>query len=153
MGLLDSVIGAVASQMGGQQQPQAQSGLMNVVMSMLANSGGQGQGAGAGALGGLGGLAGLVSMFQQKGAGDMMSSWIGTGQNMPISGDQLSNILGSEQIGQIASQLGMSRGEASGALADLLPQVIDRLTPQGQLPQSGDLSNQLGDILSSFMKR
>jgi uncharacterized protein YidB (DUF937 family) len=152
MGLLDSVIGAVASQMGGQQQPQAQSGLMNVVMSMLANSGGQGQGA-AGALAGLGGLAGLVSMFQQKGAGDMMSSWIGTGQNMPISGDQLSNILGSEQIGQIASQLGMSRGEASGALADLLPQVIDRLTPQGQLPQSGDLSNQLGDILSSFMKR
>jgi uncharacterized protein YidB (DUF937 family) len=139
MGLLDSVIGAVASNMGGGGQ---QSGLMNVVMGMLANQqGGQG-----------GGLGSLVSLFQEKGAGDLMSSWVGTGQNMPISADQLTSILGSDKIGAIASQLGMSQGDASGALANLLPQVIDKLTPDGQMPQ-GDVSGQLSGLLGGLFKK
>jgi uncharacterized protein YidB (DUF937 family) len=81
-----------------------------------------------------------------------MSSWVGTGQNMPITADQLSSILGSDKMGAIASQLGMSQGEASGQLADLLPQVIDKLTPDGQMPQ-GDITSQLGGLLSGFLKK
>ena len=135
MGLLDSVIGALGG--GGQAGGGGQSALLNIVMGMLANrSGGQQGGVDMG-----GGLGGLMAKFQQGGMGDVMSSWIGSGQNMPISGDQLSNVLGSDMLGKIASQLGISHGEAAGQLSQVLPQVVDKLTPNGQVPEGG-----LGDI-------
>jgi uncharacterized protein YidB (DUF937 family) len=99
---------------------------------MLANNSGGGGG---------GGLADIVGKFQQAGMGDVVSSWIGTGQNAPISGDQLGNVLGSDMIGNIAKQLGVSHGDAAGQLAQMLPQVVDKLTPNGQAPAGG-----LGDI-------
>ena len=136
MGLLDSVIGALGG--GGQAGGGGQSALLNIVMGMLANrSGGQQGGVGMGG----GGLGDLMAKFQQGGMGDVMSSWIGSGQNMPISGDQLSNVLGSDMLGKIASQLGISHGEAAGQLSQVLPQVVDKLTPNGQVPEGG-----LGDI-------
>ena len=135
MGLLDSVIGALGG--GGQAGGGGQSALLNIVMGMLANrSGGQQGGVAMG-----GGLGDLMAKFQQGGMGDVMSSWIGSGQNMPISGDQLSNVLGSDMLGKIASQLGISHGEAAGQLSQVLPQVVDKLTPNGQVPEGG-----LGDI-------
>lgn len=135
MGLLDSVIGALGG--GGQAGGGGQSALLNIVMGMLANrSGGQQGGVGTG-----GGLGDLMAKFQQGGLGDVMSSWIGSGQNMPISGDQLSNVLGPDMLGKIASQLGISHGEAAGQLSQVLPQVVDKLTPNGQVPEGG-----LGDI-------
>lgn len=137
MGLLDSVIGALGG--GGQAGGGGQSALLNIVMGMLANrSGGQQGGVGTGLGGGLGDL---MAKFQQGGMGDVMSSWIGSGQNMPISGDQLSNVLGPDMLGKIASQLGISHGEAAGQLSQVLPQVVDKLTPNGQVPEGG-----LGDI-------
>ncbi len=137
MGLLDSVIGALGG--GGQAGGGGQSALLNIVMGMLANrSGGQQGGVGTGTGGGLGDL---MAKFQQGGMGDVMSSWIGSGQNMPISGDQLSNVLGPDMLGKIASQLGISHGEAAGQLSQVLPQVVDKLTPNGQVPEGG-----LGDI-------
>ena len=125
MGLLDMVTGALggAAGKGGNNQ------LMDVVTQMLSNNGQQG------------GLAGLAKMFQDKGMGDQIASWIGTGQNQSISADQIKNVLGSGQLGQIASQLGMDEQKAAGGLADLLPQVVDKLTPGGQIPQ-GDLMEQ-----------
>ena len=136
MGLLDSVIGALGG--GGQAAGGGQSALLNIVMGMLANrSGGQQGGAGMGG----GGLGDLMAKFQQGGMGDVMSSWIGSGQNMPISGDQLSNVLGPDMLDKIASQLGISHGEAAGQLSQVLPQVVDKLTPNGQVPEGG-----LGDI-------
>ena len=135
MGLLDTVIGALGG--GGQAGGGGQSALLNIVMGMLANrSGGQQGGVGLG-----GGLGDLMAKFQQGGMGDVMSSWIGSGQNMPISGDQLSNVLGPDMLGKIASQLGISHGEAAGQLSQVLPQVVDKLTPNGQVPEGG-----LGDI-------
>ncbi len=135
MGLLDSVIGALGG--GAQAGGGGQSALLNIVMGMLANrSGGQQGGVDMG-----GGLGDLMAKFQQGGMGDVMSSWIGSGQNMPISGDQLSNVLGSDMVGKIASQLGISHGEAAGQLSQVLPQVVDKLTPNGQMPEGG-----LGDI-------
>ena len=135
MGLLDSVIGALGG--GGQAGGGGQSALLNIVMGMLANrSGGQQGGVDMG-----GGLGDLMAKFQQGGMGDVMSSWIGSGQNMPISGDQLSNVLGPDMLDKIASQLGISHGEAAGQLSQALPQVVDKLTPNGQVPEGG-----LGDI-------
>ena len=139
MGLLDSVIGALGG--GGQAGGGGQSALLNIVMGMLANrSGGQQGGVGTGGGTG-GGLGDLMAKFQQGGMGDVMSSWIGSGQNMPISGDQLSNVLGPDMLDKIASQLGISHGEAAGQLSQVLPQVVDKLTPNGQMPEGG-----LGDI-------
>lgn len=127
MGLLDMVTGALG---GAGSNP-----LVGVVMQMLS---GNGQ---------AGGLAGLVKTFQEKGLGDQMASWIGTGENQPVSSDQIKTALGDEQLGQIASQLGMDQNQAAGGLAAMLPQVIDKLTPNGQVPQGNDLMAQGLELL------
>jgi uncharacterized protein YidB (DUF937 family) len=133
MGLLDSVLGSVLG--GGSPQGGAGS-LINVVAGMLANSGQAAGGGGAG-----GGLAGLVEQFERGGLGHVMNSWIGTGQNLPISADQLGGVLGGNVLGQLTQQTGMSQGDLLGQLAQVLPQVVEKLTPNGSVPSGG-----LGDI-------
>lgn len=127
MGLLNSVMGALGGAGGNGGGNNA---MLDVVMQMLSKQGGNG------------GLAGLVQSFQQNGLGEQMNSWISTGQNLPVSPEQIKSVLGGGQLGQIAGQLGMNESQAAGGLADLLPQVIDKLTPNGQLPQSDDLMAQ-----------
>ncbi|HSQ71900.1 MAG TPA: YidB family protein [Rubrivivax sp.] len=131
MGLLDSVIGALGQAQGaGGIAPQPD--LLQAVIAMLAN----GQGAGQGGLGGgMGGLAGLVQQLQQAGLGDIVGSWVSTGQNQPVAPDQLGRALGSDTVAGLARQLGMSSEDMLGPLAQLLPQVVDRLTPDGRVPQ------------------
>ena len=154
MGLLDSMIGALAGgQGGGQQQGGGLGGLLgggtqaavlSAVIGMLAN-GQHAQG------GGIGGLGDLIGRFTQGGMGDVIGSWVGKGQNAPISGDQLSSVLGSDAIGKIAAQLGLSPAEAADQVAQVLPEAVDRLTPNGQAPDSG-----LGDfdsLLAQLTKR
>jgi uncharacterized protein YidB (DUF937 family) len=131
MGLLDSVMGAL----GGAGGNGGNNAMLDVVMQMLSNKGQSG------------GLAGLVQAFQQQGLGEQMNSWISTGQNLPISPEQIKAALGNGQLGQIAGQLGMNESQAAGGLADLLPQVIDKLTPNGQLPQGDDLMAQGLELL------
>ena len=111
---------------------------------MVANRSGGNHGAG-------GGLGDLISKFQRGGLGDVAASWVGSGQNLPISGDQLSNVLGSDILSQIASQLGVSQGEAAGRLSQMLPEVIDHLTPQGQAPAGG--LGEIGSILAQFDRK
>ena len=136
MGLLDGLMGSL---MGGQQQG-GDNPLLQMALQMLTNKG----------EGGGNGLGGLMDAFQNAGLGDQLKSWISTGQNMPISADQLSEALGSDKIRDIAGQLGMSQGEVSGGLADMLPQLIDKITPNGQLP---DNHNLLESALSAFLRR
>lgn len=165
MGLLDQVLGAA---MGGQGQQQ-QGGLAGVLAGLTGGWGG-GSGGALGGLGGLaallpvvagmlgndnhqGGLGGLLEKFNQAGLGDVAKSWVGTGENAPISGDQLSNVLGGDMMGELAAKLGMSQGDAAGGLAQMLPGLIDKLTPQGQAPEggvgnSGDLMGMLGGLLN-----
>jgi len=128
MGLLDSVVGALA---GGQSG--GNSGLMDVVMQLINNQ--------------PGGLGGLVQSFQQGGLGEIVNSWVSTGQNLPVSAEQLQSVLGGGALQDIAAKLGVSPEQASGSLADLLPQVVDKLTPNGQLPEGGDLLAQGMDLL------
>jgi uncharacterized protein YidB (DUF937 family) len=80
------------------------------------------------------GLQGLLKQFQSKGMGDAVASWVGTGANLPITGEQLKSALGDEKVLAIAKQLGLSQEAATNALASLLPEVVNHLTPNGQLP-------------------
>lgn len=118
MGLLDMVAGTLGGQSGANP-------LLNVVMDMVSSKQ-------------TGGLGGLLKTLQENGLGEQAASWVSTGQNLPVSGDQIRNALGNGTLGQIAAQLGLTEKDAAGGLADLLPQVIDRLTPDGQVPE-GDL--------------
>jgi uncharacterized protein YidB (DUF937 family) len=133
MGLLDSVLGGMLG--GGQQQQQGGAGaLISIVAGMLANQGGAAGGSG-------GGLAGLAEQFQRGGMGDVMNSWIGKGENLPIEPDQLGSVLGGDLLGKLTQQTGMGQGDLLSQLSQLLPQMVDKATPDGALPAGG-----LGDI-------
>ena len=118
MGLLDQVTSKLGGESGG--------GMMDAVLGLINNPQ-------------VGGLNGLVQTLKEKGLGEAVQSWISTGQNLPVSGDQIQSALGSEQVKQIAEKIGISPELASGKLAELLPQVIDKLTPDGALPEGGML--------------
>jgi uncharacterized protein YidB (DUF937 family) len=98
-----------------------------------------------------GGLSGLVQMFQDKGLGDTVSSWISTGKNLPVSADQIKQALGSDQIQQISENVGVSQDEASTGLADLLPEIIDKLTPDGKMPENDMLAQGLNMLKSKLI--
>lgn len=133
MGILDSIIGGL---LGGNQQGGASSPLGNVLSSMLG--GGQ---AGAGPMGGqmgggpmAGGLGGLLSQFQQAGLGNIAQSWVGGGDNHPVSPEQLQNVFGQDRVQDMASQAGMDQGDFLSQLSQHLPRAVDGMTPDGQLP-------------------
>ena len=131
MGLLDSLLGGM---MGGAQQ--GQSPLVAVALQLIQQNGG---------------LPGILSKFEHGGMAEHAGSWVGTGENMPISGGQLQEILGSGSIGQLAQQLGLSHGDTSSGLAQVLPQIINNMTPTGQVP--ADHGDMLQQALSMLSKR
>jgi uncharacterized protein YidB (DUF937 family) len=126
MGLLDSILGSIGQGGSGNQ-------LLDSVLSMVNNPQ-------------TGGLEGLVKSFQDKGLGGVVDSWVSTGHNLPISADQIQQALGSEQLGALAQKMGLSRGDVSSKLAELLPNVVDKLTPNGQIPDAGALGQLLGSL-------
>jgi uncharacterized protein YidB (DUF937 family) len=133
MGLLDGILGGLlggsGGSMGGMRMGAGSNPLLQIALQLLQQNGG---------------LQGVLGKFQQAGYGDHAQSWVGTGQNMPIDPGALSQIFGQGQLGQIAAQLGMSRDEAAGQLAQTLPNVVDRMTPDGELPAGhDDLVNQV----------
>ena len=162
MGLLDSILGSVLGG-GGQNQNSGQAALINAVIQMIANRGGSGGGGGlgsvlgaalgggnSGGMGNLGGLGGLIGALTQGGLGQAASSWVSTGQNQPVSAEQLQSALGGADGGgllaQLAQQAGMSQGEAASNLSQILPDLVDKLTPDGQIPQQDTLENMLGSL-------
>lgn len=139
MGLLDGLAGQVLGSVLGGNEQGTQSGAGNMLQEILQMLQGQ-----------QGGLGGLVAQFQQAGLGDQVKSWISTGSNLPINADQLKAALGDDTVASIASKLGMSQGDAAGGLADLLPQIVDKLTPNGQVSEGHDLSGMLGGLAGMF---
>lgn len=97
-----------------------------------------------------GGIAGLVNAFQEKGLGEVAASWVGTGSNLPISATQIRSVLGDGPLADIAAKLGGNAGDAGGVLAGLLPQVVDKLTPGGQIDE-GAMGQGL-DLLRNLLK-
>ena len=130
MGLLDDILKSVTG--STQTGEGSHSSLAAAALSMLCNRSG--------------GISGLAQQFSAQGLDGIISSWIGTGQNMPISGEQLQNVLGHEQIQGLASQAGVSPEAAKSGLAQILPVLIDRLTPNGDVPQ-GDLASKCMELL------
>ena len=98
-----------------------------------------------------GGLLGLVNTLRQLGLDDVVSSWISTGENKPISPEQVQNALGEGQINQMAQNMGVSHQEVSTGLAGLLPQLIDKLTPDGKLPEGRVLDQGLELLKKRFL--
>ena len=82
-----------------------------------------------------GGVQGLVNQFEQKGLGGIAKSWVGTGPNQPVSADQLVQVLGSDNVSQFAAKLNVSREELLSKLAELLPEHVDKMTPEGVIPR------------------
>ncbi|MFG6432196.1 YidB family protein [Roseateles sp. LYH14W] len=143
MGLLDNMLGAATQALGG----QSGGGRLDwaaLLSGLLANGSLQG------------GLPGLLQQLQAGGLGEQVQSWISTGANQPVSGEQLSGALGGAGglLGQLAQQAGVSPAEAGDQLSQWLPQIVDRLTPNGQLPADlgagglGDLAGMLGGLLN-----
>lgn len=95
----------------------------------------------------VGGLTGLVQAFETGGLGQIVQSWVSTGQNLPISAEQIQSVLGNEQIQSVASKLGLSTDEISGKLAEYLPQVVDKLTPDGNVHAGEELLAQGFELL------
>ncbi|WHZ23970.1 MAG: hypothetical protein OJF47_003082 [Nitrospira sp.] len=121
MGLLDQLGQAAAGMAGGGDK---QNPLMQAVIGLLGQNSS------------VGGLGGLVQAFQKNGLGDIVNSWVGTGKNLPISAEQIQQGLGGDLLKQLAAQAGVSSEAAGGQLANLLPGLIDRLTPEGKLPDT-----------------
>jgi uncharacterized protein YidB (DUF937 family) len=87
--------------------------------------------------GSLGGLGGLEAAFGRAGLGAAFQSWVGTGPNRPIGAADLERALGAQAIGRLARSMGADPGRAAAGLAELLPRVVDQLTPAGRLPDAG----------------
>jgi uncharacterized protein YidB (DUF937 family) len=125
-------------------------GIFDEVLAMAG--GGAQQGQHAGALSAIleyvnspqvGGVAGLQKMFQQGGLGNVMSSWIGNGQNLPISADQLQSVLHSGALQQVAQKADIDPTQLTGMMSSLLPSLVDKLSPKGQLPDASALQQMM----------
>ena len=97
-----------------------------------------------------GGLQGLVQSFHDKGMGGLVSSWIGSGQNLPVSADQIHQALGSDQVKALAAKAGVSPDTAASAIAQLLPGIVDKLTPNGQVPEHNNVMEMASGLLQSL---
>jgi uncharacterized protein YidB (DUF937 family) len=128
-GASQSPLSALLNTLGSGNQAQS-SNLLGAAMSMLQQNGG---------------LTGVLDMFRQNGMARHANSWVNNGANMPISGDQVQQVFGDSSMASVASQLGQSPGQASSLMAQLLPELINHLTPQGQIPQDHE------DIISSAL--
>jgi len=97
-----------------------------------------------------GGLQGLVQSFHEKGLGGIVSSWVSTGQNLPIAGEQIEQVLGSDKVSQLSASAGIPPDLANSAIAQLLPTLVDKLTPNGQGPEHSGVMEMVGGLLNSF---
>ena len=133
MGLLDEVL-AMAGSTGAQQGPHATA--LTAIMGYINSPQ-------------VGGLAGLQGMFQQGGLGHILSSWVGNGQNLPVSGSQLQNLLHGGALQQAAEKAGMDPTQLTGMMSTLMPHLVDKLTPNGQLPDASALQKMLQGLGAS----
>jgi uncharacterized protein YidB (DUF937 family) len=133
MGLMDEVL-AMAGSTGEQQGQHATA--LTAIMSYINSPQ-------------VGGIAGLQSMFQQGGLGNIVSSWIGSGQNLPVSASQLQNVLHGGALQQAAQQAGVDPSQLTGMMSSLLPHLVDKLSPNGQVPDASALQKMLQGLGAS----
>lgn len=123
--------------MGGATAKGADKGALTSIIELLNSS--------------QGGADGILGKLKQGGLGDIVDSWIGTGKNKAVKSSQISNALDSEQVGQIAGKLGISENDAAKKIAQYLPTIIDKITPDGNA-SSLNKNIDIKDILGGFLK-
>lgn len=117
MSLITDLAGGVLGALTGSNAAEGgQGGLLQVAMDLIQKEGG---------------LTGLIQKFQDAGLAEQVASWVGTGANVPINADQLKSVLGDGALGTIVSQLGLNQEQVSSGLAQVLPALVDKLTPNG----------------------
>lgn len=125
MGLLDSIAGSVLGKLGGQQ-----GGMAQIALDMFNQNGG---------------LEGVLGKLKESGLADQAASWVGTGTNLPVNADQITSALGSSQIAEMAAKFGINPADLSAKIAEHLPSVIDKMTPNGAV--ESDSGNLLSTVL------
>ena len=128
MGLLDSVAEAMLGKLGGEQ-----GGMAQIAMDLFNQNGG---------------LSGILDKFKQGGLGETAASWVGKGENLPVSADQISSVLGSGAIAEMAAKFGIDPATLSAQIAEHLPTVVDKMTPNGEV--EADSGNILSSVLGMF---
>jgi uncharacterized protein YidB (DUF937 family) len=131
MGLFDQLLGGIVGKLG---TPEQRDSLMNLATSVIRDH--------------PGGLAGVVQQFSGAGLAEQVKSWVGTGQNLPVSADQLIAAIGPDRVKAMSQKLGVSSETASAGLAALLPAIIDHLTPTGRVEHGTDLKAALDAVKS-----
>ena len=132
MGLLDNLENqAVTSLLGGSSSPLAAS-----ILQMIQNQ--------------PGGLSGLVQSFHDKGLGGLVSAWVSTGPNPPMTTDQVHQALGSDKVKELAAAAGIAPDMANSAIAQWLPGIIDKLTPNGEVPEHSSVMDMASGLLKSL---
>ncbi len=136
MGLLDQLTGKLAQSLGGEANLN---NLLEHAMGIINNPA-------------TGGLTGIIDAFKSKGLGDLVASWVSTGKNLPVSAEQILQVLGPEKVEQIAQKAGMSGEALSQQLSVYLPQIIDKLTPNGEMPNASVLEDGISILKKAFTK-
>ncbi len=128
MGLIDGILGSLSGSVPGGSPQSGGGGLVQLALQLVQQSGG---------------LTGVLEKFKAAGLGAQADSWVSTGKNLPVSSEQISQVLGGQGLSDLAGKLGVGQGDALSGLASMLPQLIDKLTPQGQVPSDhADLVSQ-----------
>ena len=128
MGLFDNLLGSLLGGLNNNQQ----SGLMSAVSGLVTSSGG---------------IGGLMQKFSGHGLGDLVKGWVSTGPNPPATAQNIEQVFGADQLQQIASQTGLDPSQISGHIAQILPQLVDKLTPNGQAVDGSGLQSGLASLL------
>lgn len=122
MGILDDL--KAVTNLGGSATGEQHAGTLSAIMEYINSPQ-------------VGGISGLQRMFQEKGLGGLVGSWISSGQNLPISADQLQSVLHSDALNQAAAKFGVDPGHLTSMMTQLLPHVVDKMTPTGQAASAG----------------
>ena len=130
MSLLSDLLGQVLGSLGSGQQNQ----LLQSTASLITQHGG---------------LDGLKQKFESQGLGQVFSSWVGTGQNQPVTADQVTQVLGHDKVQQLAQDVGINHGDAAAGLAQILPNLVDKLTPNGASVSGNALEQGLASLVQN----
>ncbi len=125
------ILGSVTSALGG----DGKGNILGAILELVQNQSG--------------GINGLIAKFKANGLGDVIESWLGNGENKSISTGQVQNIFGSDAIKNIASKFGLNTDSLASQISELLPTVIDKLSPGGKMPE-GDLLSKGADLLGGM---
>ena len=121
MGLMDTIMGLVGKSGGGKD-------VMSQLSTMLTGKGGDGMG-----------LSRLIDQFKGAGLGDKADSWVGTGENQPLNSDEVEKAIGADRLAKMSKETGKSVDELKSGLSTAIPEAVNKLTPDGKMPDPSDL--------------